>query len=380
MGSCRSLVGSGAGGDGGGGDAEAQRRAEEEAARKKAAEGVRQAEEDRKKKQEEERKKYEEQQKKWKEDQERAWEEQTKREREQAREREKSGGSGGGTSEAERRRVAQANAEAERQRRINQGFQDQRESQETNRQLGDNLAAGAGAVFMTGGGERPSPFSQKKIQLEFGFGGRFWPVMADNSGDDIMEFSSQDTAGGFNLELRLQYWPVHRSRFGVGVAGHAGAAGIAMPGGAMYGAEAGAGLRAYLGSRTGWNLRGEAGVIGRHVGTSANLFGAIVSGSGSYQVRRLGVGVRRCLASDEEAEEHCETHVGLTVLADHTDLADAALVYRADFLTLMGFGVVGIDLELGTAYPAPGDTSYPLDEDRLGLYVAFILRKAWTWY
>lgn len=325
-------------------------------------------------------------------EQKKAWAEQKKREddlkqRQKAR-NDKSAGArsaGGGTGVVD--------AETQRRQRIAKGFQDLEQARKTNNELGKNMAAGAATIFMAGGGEQPSVFSKRLFQLDFGFGGRFWPVMTDTSGSDIQEFSSQDTGGGFSFDVGLQYWPIYRARYGVGAVGHFAAAGMAMPGGALYGVEVGAGVQAYAGRRTSTTVRAELGILGRTVGNSSNLIGAITTGSGSYRITRLGVGIRRCLSKVKKAPEHCAGHFGFGLLLDFTGLpgeasggaggageSAAAKVFRGEVLGRWLFGVMGLTIEFSPSYPAPGETSYTLDEDRNGLYFAFLLRKAWTWY
>lgn len=61
----------------------------------------------------------------------------------------------------------------------------------------------------------------------------------------------------------------------------------------------------------------------------------------------------------------------------------AATIVRAGVASKYGPTGMGLELELGFGYPAPGETEYPIqpgDEDRAGSYIVFSLRKAWTWH
>lgn len=289
----------------------------------------------------------------------------------------------------ERARVA----EAERQRRIAQGFQDLNAAQDANRKMGDSSAAVAGAMFAVEGGNEGSATTTRALRLGFGFGGRFLPHMSNTTGSDVVEESTTSTGGGFAFDGSFEYWPRYLKKYGVGIGAAGGLAGMALPGGAMYSLNAGAGVKAYYGDRSRWTIRGELELAGRIVGSSANLFGAIVSGSGSYSLWRLGIGPGFCKTAS--AAGMCETSYYALLLLDWTSIGMNDGMGRPSTGdrrgTLLRFGAIskyaprgmGIEIDLGFGYPAPGETKYsiqPGDEDRAGLYFAFSLRKAWTWH
>ncbi|HVK84925.1 MAG TPA: MAP7 domain-containing protein [Kofleriaceae bacterium] len=366
-------------------EAEAQRRREQE-------------EKDRLAKQEEERKQREEEDRKRQEDERKRQEEDRKRqdaEKQRLADQSKKADERKRRDAEERAKQAQL-AEQQRQERIAKGFQDLNAAQETNRKMGESSAAVAGAVFAMEGGNEGTEATTRALRVGFGFGGKFLPHMSNTRGGDVVEESTTNTGGGFAFDGSLELWPLYRKKWGIGIGGEGGLAGMALPGGAMYSLNVGLGVKGYYGNRSRWTIRSELDFGARLVGSAANLFGAIVSGSGSYSLWRFGFGPGFCKTAS--AAGFCETSFYAMLFLDWTSVTGAARsfpmggsgeerrtgkIIRLGMISKYAPYGMGLEIDLGFGYPAPGETDYPIqpgDEDRAGTYFAFSLRKAWTWH
>ena len=225
------------------------RKAQEEAARTREAqrqEQIRQDEERRRReeqaRQEEERKRQEEQkrqdQERKRQDEERKRQEQRRLDEERAaRERRHSAQKRGDGQRARSRQTHQAAVDP-RAAAIARDQQRREDAYRANQQAGAAAATTAAAVFGLKGGSVPRDDASRLFRTTFGFGMRFWPVMANASGGGITPFSNQDTGGGLGFDLDAEWWPRFRANHGLGAFATVTAAGFALPGGGQYGPRA----------------------------------------------------------------------------------------------------------------------------------------------